>query len=190
MRVKAKTYESLIENIKDKSLEELTKQEIFDLIIGYGTREDFSNISVQRMLIKYDFIDWLVCSIDTIIRDKEVINGILASNLFEDKKFKLIKCMMESLETETFGNGFYWLLINIIDKDTDEKKQIRYLCYKQDDDDYIREIKDYIGKDITIIALQQRLAIPIKEQTPNTPKSFKILKLCCILDTEEHKGEN
>lgn len=177
MRVKAKTYQEVWEQTKSKELEDLTKQEVFDLYVGYGSRKDFCNIEVQRLMVKHGIIDWLVCSIDTIITDNEVINGILTSNLFEDKKFKLIQCKIESLEKvdkDTVDKDFYYLILNVILKDTNEEKQIRYLCCKQDKDNYVKEIEQCIGKDITLIALQNKNGLPPYSRQHQ-------LELCCIL---------
>lgn len=85
------TYAEVEERLKNVPLEQMSAQDVFDKYIGFGTYEDYNNIEIQKLLIKHNFVEWLIYGVSTIIKDKEIIEGILTSKVLQDNRYKIIK---------------------------------------------------------------------------------------------------
>ena len=76
------TYEKIQKNLKNVKLEDMTKQEIFDRFIAYGSYEEINNSKIQKLLIKNGYANELLDMV-TIITDEEVIKMLYENRVFE-----------------------------------------------------------------------------------------------------------
>ena len=84
------TFAEIKRRIQGKKIEELTKEEIADRYIIYGDEQELKQPQIQKQFIKYGYIEELTDMV-TIITDKQVIQEILKSNLFEKNKNIILK---------------------------------------------------------------------------------------------------
>lgn len=162
------TYAEIEQRLKNVKLEDYTYQDTIDRYVAYGSVEDFNNVEVQKLLIKYDLIEYLIYSMGTVITDSEVIKGIITSEIFQDDKYMLMRGKIESLEIKedkNLPNGMSWLIINFIDEDVANKHKIKYIYYEKKELEYKNEISAY-NKPI--------MAIVHKDEHND-------LQLCCLL---------
>ena len=110
------TYEQIEKRLKNKPMEEWTKDDVFDRYVGYGNPEELEDVKVQKLFIKHGLCEELIDLIDKVIKNKNIkkIEG----------KIKDIK------------------FLDIEDDDIDELKQISIIFEKTDDKEQI-EIKDF-----------------------------------------------
>jgi hypothetical protein len=163
------TYEEVEKRLKNIKLEDFTSKDVIDRYIAYGDAKDFENLEVQKLLIKHGYIEELICSVETVITDKTIIDGIINSNLFKNGNFKLINGKIQSLDIvedkELVPMGMCWLIINFVENNN--KYKIKYMYYDNKQKEYKNEIAQYIGKNIYVIVTKD-----------NSNNDFR---LCCFL---------
>ena len=125
------TYEQIEKRLKNKPMEEWTKDDVFDRYVGYGNPEELEDVKVQKLFIKHGLCEELIDLIDKVITDKEVIDKILNCNIFKNKNIKKIEGKIKDIK-----------FLDIEDDDIDELKQISIIFEKTDDKEQI-EIKDF-----------------------------------------------
>lgn len=166
---KVVTYEEVEQRLKNVLFEKLTAEDVFDRYIGYGDNDELQDIKVQQLLLKHNFTEYLINSVETIITDKTVIEGIATSNLLEDSKYSFIKGKVESVEItedEELPKGFVWLFVNLVDE-SEEGYKLKYMYYPQKQESYKNQIEQSMGRDVS--AIVERL------------ENKKDLRLCCLL---------
>lgn len=84
------TLAEIKRKIQGKKIEELTKEEFADRYIMYGSEQELKRPKIQKQFIKYAYIEELTDMV-TLITDKQVIQQILQSNLFENNKNLILK---------------------------------------------------------------------------------------------------
>ncbi len=82
------TYEQIEQRLKNKPQEQWTKDDVFDRYVGYGSPEEIENPEVQKLFIKHGLYEELINLVNNVIADKEVVEKILNSNIFEKKRIK------------------------------------------------------------------------------------------------------
>ena len=96
------TLQKIKQKIRGKKLNELTKEEFADRYIIYGNEQELKHPKIQKQFIKYDYIEELTDMV-TLITDKQVIQQILKSNLFEKNKNLILKRgRLEKIKFEHF----------------------------------------------------------------------------------------
>lgn len=163
------TYEEVEQRLKNVPFEKLTAEDVFDRYIGYGDNEELQDSKVQKLLLKHNFTEYLINNVETIITDPIVIEGIEASDLLKDSKYKFIKGKLEDVsitEDKELPKGFVWLIVNLVDQ-VKERHKLKYMYYLQKQGSYKNEIEQNIGKDVS--AIVERL------------ENKKDLRLCCFM---------
>ena len=77
------TYEKVKNELKNIKLANMTKEQVFDRFIAYGTREELNNPEIQKVLIQNGYASELMDMV-TIITDEEVIKMLYKSRVFEN----------------------------------------------------------------------------------------------------------
>lgn len=146
--------EYIMDYYKDVKLEDMDKEDLFHRYIVMGSDEEQNDPIIQRALIKNGYAEEFIgFSGVKFITDKEVIDGIKNSNIFENKNIKLIRGKVENIEfrePDDELDDFNYATINFKEKDTSQELLIIDLCYKPDNDKYKDEILKY-KDDITAI---------------------------------------
>ena len=91
------TFEEVQNRIKNKTLEELSSQDIFDRYFVYGTEKEQNNPVIQKLMIEHGYTGNLLDTIDTII-DKEVEIKVLESRITESINLKPVKGYVKKIE--------------------------------------------------------------------------------------------
>ena len=77
------TYEKVKNELKNIKLADMTKEQVFDRFIAYGTREELNNPEIQKVLIQNGYASELMDMV-TIITDEDVIKMLYKSRAFEN----------------------------------------------------------------------------------------------------------
>lgn len=91
------TFEEVQNRIKNKTLEELSSQDIFDRYFVYGTEKEQNNPVIQKLMIEHGYTGNLLDTID-IITDKEVEIKVLESRITESINLKPVKGYIKKIE--------------------------------------------------------------------------------------------
>ena len=91
------TFEEVQNRIKNKTLEELSSQDIFDRYFVYGTEKEQNNPVIQKLMIGHGYTGNLLDTIDTIT-DKEVEIKVLESRITESINLKPVKGYIKKIE--------------------------------------------------------------------------------------------
>lgn len=91
------TFEEVQNRIKNKTLEELSSQDIFDRYFVYGTEKEQNNPVIQKLMIEHGYTGTLLDTID-IITDKEVEIKVLESKITESINLKPVKGYVKKIE--------------------------------------------------------------------------------------------
>ncbi len=161
------TYKEVEERLKNVKLEDMTSQDVFDRYIGYGDNRELNNIEIQKLLLKHNYIEYLISSVETIITDKTVIEKITSSDLFKDSKYHLIRGRIENIEImedKELPKGFEWLIVNLQTQAKEEYK-LKYMYYPQKQESYKNQIERNMGNDLIAV----------------TECKEKEYRLCCFL---------
>ncbi len=126
------TYEQLEQRLKNKPEGQWTKDDVFDRYVGYGSPEEIKNPKVQKLFIKHGLYEELINLVDNVITDKEVVEKILNSNIFENKELKKITGKIKDIK-----------IFDIEDDNIDELKEVSIVFEKDDTSEQIK-IKDFV----------------------------------------------
>ena len=91
------TFEEVQNRIKNKTLEELSSQDIFDRYFVYGTEKEQNTPVIQKLMIEHGYTGNLLDTID-IITDKEVEIKVLESKITESINLKPVKGYVKKIE--------------------------------------------------------------------------------------------
>ena len=151
------TNQEVIERLKDKKLEEYTREDTLDRYIAYGTEEELKEPKIQQLLIKHKLYNELIDFAD-IIEDKQVIQDLLSSELFNDKSIYLIEGKILNIEKrilteETNGNNIYYSMVTLEDKHTLKPIELKaqVLLDLEALEDYKKELKPYYNTNIVAL---------------------------------------
>ena len=150
-------FKGLTEKLKNE-----TRDEFFDKYIAYGNDKDLCNIEIQKLLIRYGYVEELVSLISGVIIDKEIIEKIMQSKLRNNKKLKFMNGKIASVrfeEDSTLPKDTKWLLIEFIDENN-IKFNIKdiYLDNEiQDEENEMEKYEEIIKYRKNIIAIVERL---------------------------------
>lgn len=130
-----------------------------------GNEGDVEDPEVQKIWIKYGFVNILIDSLD-LFTDKEVVNQILASNLWNNveeryilKKGKIKN--MEALEGKELVEHLFEVSIDFLDENETDIYRLKGLC----------------NKDKMNLYKEQNLYAIIQEENHE-------LRFCCFLKKE------
>lgn len=174
--IKCEEYDALLESI----LQKLTKEET-DKLDLYLPRYYFSERKpVQKAFLEHNLIRNLIHS-EVFVTDKDFIAGILKSSLFEENKdFHIIKGKIVNIEEDVwFDDRIFSYYISLIEENTNENITLVYSDWGVD---FLRGVRKYFEKDVTIIA-EREIFGNVVEHLEETRKLKNILRLDCILDT-------
>lgn len=159
---KSTTYEEVIERLKGKKLEDYTKEDTLDRYVAFSTTKELKKPEIQRLLIKHKLYNELIECID-IIEDKQVIQDLLSSNLFNDKGVYLVEGKLKHITEKLLvkdrkGNPIYYALVTIEDKNTSNLIQLKapVLLDKEDLENYKQELKHYSENNIVALVKQKQ----------------------------------
>lgn len=139
------TFEDVEERIKNKKMEELTKEDVFDRYIAYGDDKELSNPEIQKLLIKYGYIDELTSFVRSVITDKEVIDMILSSNFVNEKDIILKNGKIQNIyfvEDSELPEQYNWMYIEFVDKDNITIK-VKDIHFKEEPKEWKNELDNY-----------------------------------------------
>ena len=188
------TFEQVEERLKNKKMEDYTYDDVFDRYVAYGEDYELAQPKVQKLFIKYGMIEDLVLAIESIITDKEVIEGILAGNIYVTiKEYAGIRGILESteiVEDQELPPDASWLYLNFRaeqfwNRDTNSWENFkdgishtkyRYMYYESQRKQYKEEIDKNIGQDLIAIVRSEKCN-----------KQYD--HLCCILKNETITSE-
>ena len=131
MNEKTITYEQVEQRLKNKPQEQWTKDDVFDRYVGYGSPDEIENPEVQKLFIKHGLYEELINLVSNVITDKEVVEKIISSNIFEKKELKKIRGKIKDIN-----------IFEIEDDKIDELKQISIIFEKENNAEQLL-IKDF-----------------------------------------------
>lgn len=123
------TSEQVMNKLKDVKLEDYTRDDLLDRYIVYGTEQELQDPTIQRALINNDLHIDLLDMID-IITDKQAIQDLLNSNIFEDKNISTMYGNISSIQFACESESNFkkdndmicYTIVNFIDKDGTEHR--------------------------------------------------------------------
>ena len=122
------TYKEVLERLKDVKLEEYTKQDVLERYVVYGSEVELNSPAIQRLLIKYDFIDSFIDTVE-IIEDKEVIKDLLANEVVQNNNI-IIDGEIVKIDKHSFitcnGTDIYCSVITLKDRHTSKLYEVKH----------------------------------------------------------------
>lgn len=91
------TREQVMNKLADTKLENYTRDDLLDRYIVYGTQQELQDPTIQRALINNDFHIDLLDMVD-IITDKQAIQDLLNSSIFEDKNIRTMEGNISAIQ--------------------------------------------------------------------------------------------
>ena len=139
----------------------MTQNEFFEKYV-VGNEENIEDPEVQKLWVEYEFTNILIESID-VITDKEVVEKILASDLWENENYILKKGKIQHIELlkgKELVEHLYEVSIDFLDENGIDRYIMKGICDK-----------DKIGKYI-----EQEINVIVEKQKENND-----LRFCCFL---------
>lgn len=186
------TFEQVEERLKNKQFKDYTYDDIFDRYVGYGEDYELAQVEVQRLFIRHKMIEeFLFVAPRNIITDKEVIEGILLSDIYAPMgEYRAIRGTLESteiIEDQELPQGASWLYLNFRAEqfwNRDNKSwdnfqdgishnKYRYIYYEDQEKQNKEEIDQNVGQELAVVVKWQK-----------TDKDYNTL--CCILKNIAH----
>lgn len=153
--LKSTTYAEVEERLKNVPLEQMTKQQVIDRYVAYGTNEELNTPEIQRLLIKHNLTEYLINSVD-IITDKQVIKDLLSSELLEDEDITIIESKIINIEVKKISNenNIYYSTITIEDPHTLQQYEMKgqILFDIKAIEEYKKILEPYYDNIITIVS--------------------------------------
>lgn len=123
------TSEQVMNRLKDIKLEDYTRDDLLDRYIVYGTEQELQDPTIQRALINNDLHIELLDMID-IITDKQAVQDLLNSNLFEDKNIRTMEGNIAAIQFACESDSNFkkdndticYTIVNFKDKDGSEHR--------------------------------------------------------------------
>lgn len=157
-KMKPTTYKEVMKQLEGKRLEDYTKEDVIDRYIAYGTEEELKTPQVQRLLIKHKLYSELMECTD-IIEDKQVIQDLLSSDIFNNKNIYLIEGKILNIEKKillsTLNNKdhIYYAAVIMEDKTTSKPVELKALVLLdlEDLEIYKTKLQPYYKKNIVAV---------------------------------------
>ncbi len=160
------TYEQIEQRLKNKPQEQWTKDDVFDRYVGYGSPEEIENTEVQKLFIKHDLYDELINLVNNVIIDKEVVEKILNSNIFEKKELKKVRGKIKDIKFFEIEDDKIDELkqISIIFEEENNAEQllIKDFCLTSEIDKYLQDKNKYKNKMIITIIEKDKNELILK----------------------------
>ena len=160
------TYEQIEQRLKNKPQEQWTKDDVFDRYVGYGRPEEIENPEVQKLFIKHELYEELINLVNNVVTDKEVVEKIFNSNMFEKKELKKIKGKIKDINISEIKDDKIDELkqISIIfDKENNaEQLLIKDFCLTSEIDKYLQDKNKYKNKMIIAIIEEYKNELNLK----------------------------
>lgn len=165
MKVQSITYESVKERLKNKPIEEWSKQDVFDRYIAYSDDNELRNPDIQKLLIQHGYIDELTSIISSVITDNEVIEKILSSDFVKNENIILKNGKIKKISFEED-----WMYIEFIDENN-TVITVKDVHFKSELKDSYEELNKYKDKELTLIIdnteNEMRLRCALKKNEEN-----------------------
>ena len=162
------TYEEVMKRLENKKFEDYTKEDTLDRYVAYGTVEELKEPKIQQLLIKHKLYNELIYFTD-MIDNKQVIQDLLSSDLFNDKSIYLIEGKILNIEKrvliqETNGDNIYYSMVTIEDKYTLKPIELKsqVLLDLEALEDYKEQLKPYYNTNIVALVARTNNEISIK----------------------------
>ncbi len=166
MKDETVTYEQVEQRLKNKPQEQWTKNDVFDRYVGYGSLEEMENSEVQKLFIKYELYEELVNLVDNVITDKEVVEKVLNSNIFEKKELQKIKGKIKEINVLEIEDDkideLKQILITFEKENGIEQVQINDFCLTSDIKQYLGDKVKYENRMITAIVEENNEKLNLK----------------------------
>lgn len=152
------TYKEVMERLKGVKLENYTKQDVLDRYVAYGTEQELNSPAIQRLLIKYDFIDSFIDTVE-IIEDKEVIKDLLANEVVQKNNI-IIDGEIVKIDKHSFitcnGTDIYCSVVTLKDRHTSKLYEVKHqlLLDETSLDNYKKKMQPYT-KNVAAIVRQK-----------------------------------
>lgn len=140
------TFAEVKRRIQGKKLEELTKEEFASRYIMYGSERELKQPKIQKQFIKHGYIGELT-DMAILITNKQVIQQILQSNLFENKNIILKRGSLEKISFEHFTDLKDVVVSEFTFKDTNgEEIKLNGHVFSTSNIKHIREYREEISE--------------------------------------------
>lgn len=162
-------------NLKNKPTEQWTKEDVFDRYVGYGSQQEIETPEVQKLFVKFELFDELINLVNNIITEKEVVDKLLNSNIFENKNLQKIKGKIKEIKILDIENDHMdelkQILIIFEKEDNLEQIQINDFCLTANIKQYLQDKEKYKNSEIIAIVEKEDKKLilkcfcnPIKEE--------------------------
>ena len=145
------TYNELMERLKNVPLEQYTPEDIFHRYIAYGTVAELNNITIQSLIIKNGYTEYLVNILGEMTTNESIIAEMLKSGCF-NKDYSIKRGTIEDIQLikiKELPSTFVGANITLVDAET---KQRCFIQYVDDEDKINAQFKRaYTGKYITVV---------------------------------------
>ena len=145
-----------MERLKGIHLAEYTKTDIEERFVAYGTDEELQDPTIQRLLIKHDFIDSFIDAVD-IITDKQVIQDLLADEVVKKNNLTILVGEIIDIDKQVYvtcqGTVVYCSVIKFRDSITKATYEIKHQLLLDNDslEDYKQKLEPYIKNVAAIV---------------------------------------
>lgn len=163
------TFEEVENRLQNTELYDMTAQDVMDRYIAYGTDKELNNPEIQKLFIKFGYVDELINLVSGVITDKIVIKKILSSHALSDKNLiaktgKIQKIAL--LEDSDLPEDVCWMNISFLDENNQESI-LKDMYFKnirdyEDDIDKYNEIMKYKGQPLTAIIENEKQEFKLK----------------------------
>lgn len=141
----AKSFNEVQEELKDISLKDMNKQNIYERYILYGTVAELNNPAVMDKIIRYDLLEFIIRKLDIITVNKQHIQEMLNSKCFQDnysiKSGRIEK--VEKVPDISIPNDCERLIITIRDADNN-LIQMKYIYAEEEHEKHLIKIGNNI----------------------------------------------
>lgn len=96
-QLKAVTLNEFKAKLEIVKLEDMTEQDLLGYIT-YGTQEQLNNTGVQKKLIKYGYLEYLIHIVDKLEVTEEILGEMTSSELFKTKGYMIKQGTIEHIE--------------------------------------------------------------------------------------------
>lgn len=149
------TYREVLKRLKNKKLEDYTKQDVLDRYVAYGSEKELQDPTIQRLLIKFDFIDSFIDTVD-IITDKQVIKDLLNKQV-QKNNLSIIVGEIINIDKQVYvtcqGTDIYCSVIKFKDALTNAVYDIKHHLLLEDNslEEYKSKLEPYIKRGVAAI---------------------------------------
>lgn len=136
-------------------LEDMSAQDLFDRYITYGTPEELNHTGIQKQLIKYGYLEYLIHIVDKLEVTEEILGEMTSSELFKTKGYAIKRGTIEHIEIakhKWLPEDYIWIVFEVQDENRQDKYTIKYLHVKQK---FKQRLKTLIGNQIMAIVEQK-----------------------------------